>query len=123
MNDAMITRAAVAGWGVSVPEARLTNADLERLVDTTDDWIVERTGIRERRIAQEGETTATLGIAAGAAALKQAGMGPDEVDLLVGDAGKARASLGWSQKVSFKELVEMMVDADLEALRRQTPWP
>ncbi|HKN38271.1 MAG TPA: 3-oxoacyl-ACP synthase, partial [Acidimicrobiia bacterium] len=53
----MITRAAVAGWGVSVPEARLTNADLERLVDTTDDWIVERTGIRERRIAQEGETT------------------------------------------------------------------
>jgi len=46
---------------------------------------------------------------------------PAEVDLLIGDAGKARASLGWSQKVSFKELVEMMVDADLEALRRQTP--
>jgi 3-oxoacyl-[acyl-carrier-protein] synthase III len=79
----MITRAAVAGWGVSVPEGRLTNADLERLVDTTDDWIVERTGIHERRIAQEGETTATLGIAAGAAALKHARITPDDVDLLV----------------------------------------
>ncbi|MGH9009853.1 MAG: 3-oxoacyl-ACP synthase, partial [Acidimicrobiia bacterium] len=58
----MITRAAVTGWGVCVPEARLANADFERLVDTTDEWIVERTGIRERRIASEGETTATLGI-------------------------------------------------------------
>ena len=79
----MITRAAVTGWGVCVPEARLTNAELEGLVDTTDEWIVERTGIRERRIAAEGETTATLGIAAGAAALKQAGITPEDVDLLV----------------------------------------
>ena len=79
----MITRAAVSGWGVSVPEARLTNAELERMLDTTDEWIVERTGIRERRIAGEDETTATLGVAAGAAALKQAGITPDDVDLLV----------------------------------------
>jgi len=79
----MITRAALAGWGVAIPEIRLTNADLERLVDTTDDWIVERTGIRERRIAAKGETTATLGIAAGAAALKEAGITPDDVDLLI----------------------------------------
>jgi 3-oxoacyl-[acyl-carrier-protein] synthase-3 len=61
----------------------MTNADLERLIDTTDDWIVARTGIRERRIAAEGETTATLGIAAGAAALKEAGITRDEVDLLI----------------------------------------
>jgi 3-oxoacyl-[acyl-carrier-protein] synthase III len=79
----VITRAAVAGWGVCVPEARLTNADFEGLVDTTDEWIVERTGIRERRIAGESETTATLGIGAGAAALKQAGITPEDVDLLV----------------------------------------
>jgi 3-oxoacyl-[acyl-carrier-protein] synthase-3 len=79
----MTTRAALAGWGASVPEARLTNADLERLLETTDDWIVERTGIRERRIAGAGETTATLGIAAGAAAMKQAGIGPEDVDLLI----------------------------------------
>jgi len=73
----------VAGWGVCVPEARLTNSDFERLVDTTDEWIIERTGIRERRIAKEGETTATLGIQAGAAALKQAGITPGDIDLLV----------------------------------------
>ncbi|MGH9011496.1 MAG: 3-oxoacyl-ACP synthase, partial [Acidimicrobiia bacterium] len=66
-----------------VPEARLTNADFERLVDTSDAWIVEPTGIRERRIAGEGETTATLGITAGGAALKQAGITSDDVDLLV----------------------------------------
>ena len=53
------------------------------MLDTTDEWIVERTGIRERRIAGEDETTATLGVAAGAAALKQAGITPDDVDLLV----------------------------------------
>ena len=79
----MIIRAAITGWGVCVPEARLTNADFERLVDTSDEWIVERTGIRERRIASEDETTATLGIAAGAAALKRAGITADDVDLLV----------------------------------------
>ncbi len=79
----MITRAALAGWGVAVPQALLTNADLERLVDTTDEWIVKRTGIRERRIAAEGETTASLGIAAGAAAMKEAGITPDDVDLLI----------------------------------------
>ena len=79
----MITRAAVTGWGMCVPEARLTNADFEGLVDTSDEWIVERTGIRERRVAGEGETTATLGVTAAAAALKQAGITPGDVDLLV----------------------------------------
>ncbi len=44
-------RAAISGWGTALPEQRLTNADLEQLVDTSDQWIVERTGIRERRIA------------------------------------------------------------------------
>ena len=64
-------RASIAGWGTAVPEQRLTNADLEQRVDTTDEWIVERTGIRERRIAGEGETTASLAIEAGTAAIKQ----------------------------------------------------
>ena len=76
-------RACVAGWGTALPEQRLTNADLERRVDTTDQWIVERTGIRERRVAAPGETTASLAIEAGAAAIKHAGLTPDAIDLLV----------------------------------------
>ena len=76
-------RASIAGWGTAVPERRLTNAELERRVDTSDEWIIERTGIRERRIAGTGETTASLAIEAGTAAIKQAGITPEDVDLLI----------------------------------------
>ena len=76
-------RACIAGWGAAVPAGRLTNADLEARVDTSDQWIVERTGIRERRYAAEGETTATLAIEAGANAIKSAGITPDAIDLLI----------------------------------------
>ena len=78
-----MNRAAVAGWGTAVPDQRVTNADLERRVDTSDEWIVERTGIRERRAAAEGETTASLAIEAGAAAIKHAGLTPEDIDLLI----------------------------------------
>jgi 3-oxoacyl-[acyl-carrier-protein] synthase-3 len=61
----------------------LTNADLERRVDTSDAWIIERTGIRERRVAAPDETTASLAIEAGTAAIKQAGITPEDVDLLI----------------------------------------
>nr|MDQ3575779.1 3-oxoacyl-ACP synthase [Actinomycetota bacterium] len=74
---------AITGLGTAVPHQRLTNADLERMVDTSDEWIVERTGIRERRVAAEGETSATLGTAAAGAALKDAGLTPDDVGLLL----------------------------------------
>jgi len=76
-------RACVAGWGTAVPEGRVTNADLEAQVNTTDAWIVERTGIRERRFARPDETTASLAVEAGAAAIKQAGIGPLDIDLLI----------------------------------------
>jgi 3-oxoacyl-[acyl-carrier-protein] synthase-3 len=76
-------RAAISGWGTALPDQRLTNADLEQLVDTSDQWIVERTGIRERRIATTGESTATLAIEAGAAAIKSAGLTPDAIDLMI----------------------------------------
>ena len=78
-----MTSARIAGTGMAVPDGRLTNADLEARVDTSDSWIVERTGIRERRIAGGDDTTASLAIAAGAAAIKDAGITPDEVELLV----------------------------------------
>lgn len=76
-------RASIAGWGTAVPEQRLTNADLEQRVDTNDQWIVERTGIRERRIAADGESTASLAVEAGATAIKHAGLTPDAIDLMV----------------------------------------
>ena len=76
-------RALVRGWGMAVPEGRLTNAELEARVATTDAWIVERTGIRERRIAEPDECTSTLATAAASEAIKHSGITPDDVDLLV----------------------------------------
>ncbi|MGH9286330.1 MAG: 3-oxoacyl-ACP synthase, partial [Acidimicrobiales bacterium] len=78
-----MTGAVVAGWGTAVPDQRLTNADLEARVDTSDSWIVERTGIRERRVAAPDETTATLAVAAGAGAIKHAGLTPGDIELLI----------------------------------------
>ncbi|MBW3556822.1 MAG: ketoacyl-ACP synthase III [Actinobacteria bacterium] len=77
------TATAIAGWGMYLPEYRLTNAQLERTVDTNDAWIVERTGIRERRIAAADETTSSMAIAAGAAAIKDAGLAPGDIDLVI----------------------------------------
>jgi 3-oxoacyl-[acyl-carrier-protein] synthase-3 len=74
---------AIVGWGTAVPETRVTNRDLEARLDTNDAWIVERTGIRERRLAAPDDTTATLGTAAAADAIKRAGLSPADIDLLV----------------------------------------
>lgn len=79
----MSTSAYFAGWGTALPDAVITNADLELRVDTNDAWIVERTGIRERRAAGPGESTATLATTAAAAAVKQAGLAPSDIDLLI----------------------------------------
>ena len=76
-------RACVGGWGTAVPEKLVTNAEMEQRVDTTDAWIVERTGIRERHVAATTDTTASLAIDAGTAAIKNAGITPDAVDLLI----------------------------------------
>ena len=73
----------ITGWGMSVPERVLSNHDLEQMVDTSNEWIVTHTGIRERRIAGEGETTSTLSVAAGRQALERADLAPDELDLVI----------------------------------------
>ncbi|HKD77286.1 MAG TPA: 3-oxoacyl-ACP synthase, partial [Ktedonobacterales bacterium] len=73
----------ITGWGKSVPERVLTNADLERMVETSDEWIVARTGIKERHIASPEDTASTLAIAAGRAALKRAGLTPRDLDLII----------------------------------------
>ncbi len=72
-------KVAITGWGMAVPERRVTNFDLARLVDTNDEWITERTGIKERRVAGEGETTASLAVEAGMAAIKDAGIEPADI--------------------------------------------
>ena len=73
----------IVGWGHEVPKAVLTNADLEKIVETSDEWITTRTGIRERHIAGDGETTASMGAIAAARALAVAGVSADSVDLIV----------------------------------------
>ncbi len=76
-------RARITGTGSYVPERVVTNADLERMVATSDQWIVERTGIRERRVVAEGEACSDLGVQAGERALKTAGLSPADLDLIL----------------------------------------
>ena len=79
----MATRSIVAGCGAYLPSRILSNADLARKLETSDEWIVQRTGIRERRIAADGEMTSDLAIRAAEAALKNAGMSGNDIDLIV----------------------------------------
>lgn len=78
-----MTSARIIGTGSYLPEYVLTNAELEKRVDTSDEWIVSRTGIRERHIVAEGETTSDLATAAGRAALEAAGISPNQLDLIL----------------------------------------
>ena len=73
----------VAGTGYYLPEKILTNADLEKMVDTTDQWIRERTGIRERRIIAPGETVSSMAEEASRQALDAAGLDPEDIDLII----------------------------------------
>ena len=84
MNDvARQPRAHVTGWGRYAPAQVLTNKDLERMVDTSDEWIVTRTGIRERRVAAANETTASMAAVASLRAIRTAGIDPDDIDLIL----------------------------------------
>jgi 3-oxoacyl-[acyl-carrier-protein] synthase-3 len=76
-------RSIVRGFGSALPKRVVTNREMESMVDTTDEWIVQRTGIRQRYIAGEGETSASLGEAAARAALDNAGLTPDDIDLII----------------------------------------
>lgn len=75
--------ARITGTGSFAPKKIITNHDLEKLVDTSDEWITERTGIKERRIAEKGQTTSDLALEAGKKALKSAGLRADELDLII----------------------------------------
>lgn len=76
-------RSVVRGFGAALPKRVMTNADLESQVETSDEWIVQRTGIKQRYIAGEGETTASLGAAAAQEALDRAGLTVADIDLII----------------------------------------
>ncbi len=105
-------RAAILGTGSALPARRVSNAELAETVDTSDEWIVERTGIRARYIAGEGETTATLAADASRNALAAAGLDAASIDLIVlatatpdqtfpSSATKVQAMLGINDCVAF----------------------
>ena len=76
-------RSRIAGTGSYVPEKVLTNKDLERMVETNDEWIVSRTGIKERRVTSNGESSSTLATNAARRALDMAGIHPKELDAII----------------------------------------
>jgi 3-oxoacyl-[acyl-carrier-protein] synthase-3 len=107
-----MTRSVVLGVGSALPKRRVTNQELAETVDTSDEWIVERTGIRSRYVAGEGETTASLATDAARRALEQAQLEPTDIDLIVlatatpdqtfpSSATKVQAALGIKDCVAF----------------------
>ncbi|ABD07352.1 3-oxoacyl-[acyl-carrier-protein] synthase III [Rhodopseudomonas palustris HaA2] len=107
-----VVRSVVLGCGAYLPERILTNAELAATVDTSDEWIVQRTGIRERHIAAEGEYTSHLATKAAQAALDDAGLTADQIDLIVlatstpdhtfpATAVQVQAALGMTHGVAF----------------------
>ncbi len=107
-----VIRSVVRGVGASLPKRRMTNADMADLVDTTDEWIVERTGIKARHIASDSELTSDLGAAAAKQALIRAGIDPIDIDLIIcatatpdrtfpATAVKIQAMLGVSKGAAF----------------------
>ena len=108
----MTRRSTIAGVGSALPRRQVTNAELSQTVDTTDEWIVERTGIRNRYIASDGETTGSLATEAARRALEHAGLQPSEIDLIVlatatpdqtfpSTATKVQAALGINDCIAF----------------------
>jgi 3-oxoacyl-[acyl-carrier-protein] synthase III len=107
-----VVRSVIRGVGAYLPKRIVTNDDLERILDTSDTWIRERTGIRQRHIAEEGEHTSHLGIAAAKQALVRSGIDPVDVDLVIcatatpdrtfpATAVRIQAGLGITQGAAF----------------------
>ena len=108
----MSLKSVILGTGSALPARKVDNAELAKTVDTSDEWIVERTGIRSRHVAGEGETTASLAIEASRKALEAAGIDPAEIDMIVlatatpdqtfpSSATKVQATLGIPDCIAF----------------------
>ena len=111
-NLLAVIRSVIRSVGAYLPKRVMTNADLSELVDTTDEWIIERTGIKSRHIVAEGEFTSDLGIAAAKQALVRAGIDPIDIDLVIcatatpdrtfpATAVKIQAALGVTKGAAF----------------------
>ncbi len=106
----------IVGTGRYTPAKVLTNAELERMVDTSDAWITERTGIRERRIAAEGENTSDMAAAAARSALEAAGLGPSDLDMIVvgtvtGDSPMPATAVKVQQKIGAENIPAFDISA------------
>jgi len=108
----MALRSLVAGCGGYLPSRIVTNAELAKRIETSDDWITQRTGIRERRVAAEGELTSDLATKAAQAALKRAGLNGGDIDLIVlatstpdetfpATATRVQAAIGMTRGAAF----------------------
>ncbi|MFI4997846.1 MAG: beta-ketoacyl-ACP synthase III [Hyphomicrobiales bacterium] len=106
------SRSVIVGVGASLPRRVMTNEELSRMVDTSDEWIVQRTGIKARHIASDDETTGTLGLAAAKAALEDAHLKAEDIDLIIlatstpdhtfpATATEIQAALGMTHGVAF----------------------
>ena len=102
--------AIIAGTGSFVPERRLTNDELSAMVDTNDEWITQRTGIKERRIAADGETTASLGAMACRRALEAAGLVADEAGVTMRAENTIELSEDDAQRM--QKLLDVLEDLD-----------
>lgn len=111
-SNSQALRSVVLGVGSYLPERLVTNQDMEKMVETTDEWIVQRTGIRQRHLAADGETTSMLGAKAAERAMQAAGVGPDDIDLIIcgtstpdytfpSAATQIQAALGITKGVAF----------------------
>jgi 3-oxoacyl-[acyl-carrier-protein] synthase-3 len=94
-----MTRAKIIGVGAYAPKRVLTNADLERMVDTSDEWIVQRSGIRQRHVVDEGETTSDLAVRAAQQALERANLVPEDIDFIV--LGTTSADMQFPSTANF----------------------
>ncbi|MBI4636861.1 MAG: ketoacyl-ACP synthase III [Candidatus Rokubacteria bacterium] len=92
-------RARIIGVGAYAPKRIVTNADLEKMVDTSDAWIFQRSGIRERRVADESEATSDLAVKAAQQALERAGLVPDDIDFIV--VGTTTADMQFPSTANF----------------------
>ena len=94
-----MTRARITGVGAYAPKRILTNADLEKMVDTSDEWIVQRSGIRERHIADDSEATSDMAVKASLQALERANLTPDDIDFIV--VGTTTADMQFPSTANF----------------------